>query len=345
MATWYKSGTVNVTNGSTAVVGVGTLWQLNGVTTGDLFTLDGDTFYEIAAVTGETALTLASNYGGTTQTGQTYAIIRNMTNTTNAELAAKVATLVNAWQTRENEFRAWHGGTVSGGPGGDGRYPLTDALGNTQNIACPAKLAANVLSPSLDTLSVDAAYKTLIVDSVNHRVGFGTNAPLMPIDVAVYHNVGYVGNEGSSGNLVGAGIVIRNTCTNWYGEDVPAAHMYFRCDSGISNKAIARISCVKEGGGTSSSLRFATMVSSVMTERMRITEAGRMIIGYSTDNGIDKAQINGSVYATQYKLSDLNTAPASATDSGTKGEIRITATHIYVCIATNTWVRSPLSTW
>lgn len=193
MATWYKSGTVNVTNGSTAVVGVGTLWQLNGVTTGDLFTLDGDTFYEIAAVTGETAITLASNYGGTTQTGQTYAIIRNMTNTTNAELASKVSSLLNSWQTREDEFRAWHGGVANGGPGGDGRYPLTDALGNTQNIACPAKLAANVLSPSLDTLSVDTAYKTLIVDSVNHRVGVGTATPTEKLDVS--------GNAKVSGTL------------------------------------------------------------------------------------------------------------------------------------------------
>ena len=31
--------------------------------------------------------------------------------------------------------------------------------------------------------------------------------------------------------------------------------------------------------------------------------------------------------------------------TGTKGEIRVTATHIYVCTATNTWVRSALATW
>jgi len=40
-----------------------------------------------------------------------------------------------------------------------------------------------------------------------------------------------------------------------------------------------------------------------------------------------------------------STAPASATDTGIKGEIRITATHIYVCVDTNTWVRSELTTW
>ncbi len=41
----------------------------------------------------------------------------------------------------------------------------------------------------------------------------------------------------------------------------------------------------------------------------------------------------------------LDTAPASATATGTLGEVRITATHIYVCTATNTWVRTALTTW
>ncbi len=49
--------------------------------------------------------------------------------------------------------------------------------------------------------------------------------------------------------------------------------------------------------------------------------------------------------ASQYKLNALNTAPASATASGTLGEIRVTDTHIYVCTATNTWVRTALTTW
>jgi len=49
--------------------------------------------------------------------------------------------------------------------------------------------------------------------------------------------------------------------------------------------------------------------------------------------------------ATQFRISALNTAPTSATDTGTLGEVRITATYIYVCTATNTWVRTALATW
>lgn len=38
-------------------------------------------------------------------------------------------------------------------------------------------------------------------------------------------------------------------------------------------------------------------------------------------------------------------APSSATDIGTVGEIRVTSTFIYTCIATNTWVRAAMTTW
>jgi len=38
-------------------------------------------------------------------------------------------------------------------------------------------------------------------------------------------------------------------------------------------------------------------------------------------------------------------APASASSSGTAGDIRFDADFVYVCVATNTWKRSALSTW
>ena len=38
-------------------------------------------------------------------------------------------------------------------------------------------------------------------------------------------------------------------------------------------------------------------------------------------------------------------APASATAEGTAGQIAYDATHIYLCIAADTWVRADLATW
>jgi len=51
------------------------------------------------------------------------------------------------------------------------------------------------------------------------------------------------------------------------------------------------------------------------------------------------------VLATQFKLSALNTAPASASDTGTTGDIRFTSDSLYLCISTNTWVKATLATF
>jgi hypothetical protein len=72
---------------------------------------------------------------------------------------------------------------------------------------------------------------------------------------------------------------------------------------------------------------------------------GNILAGYGGDDGVNKLQVNGSSKATQYRLSALNTAPSSSSDVGTTGEIRVTATYIYICTATNTWVRTALSTF
>lgn len=80
------------------------------------------------------------------------------------------------------------------------------------------------------------------------------------------------------------------------------------------------------------------------TDRATINGNGELLVNTTTSTG-DKANINGAVRATQFKLAALNTAPASSSDTGTTGEIRIVNGFIYVCVATNTWQRSTLSTF
>ena len=52
-----------------------------------------------------------------------------------------------------------------------------------------------------------------------------------------------------------------------------------------------------------------------------------------------------ATFGGQINIAALNTAPANAGDTGTLGEIRYTADYIYVCVATDTWKRSAISTW
>ena len=49
--------------------------------------------------------------------------------------------------------------------------------------------------------------------------------------------------------------------------------------------------------------------------------------------------------AATFSVTAMNTPPASATATGTEGDIRWTAGHVYLCTATNTWVRAALATF
>lgn len=50
---------------------------------------------------------------------------------------------------------------------------------------------------------------------------------------------------------------------------------------------------------------------------------------------------------TSYKVPVVTqlTAPSSASDTGTKGQIAFDGSYIYICSATNTWLRAAVATW
>lgn len=58
-----------------------------------------------------------------------------------------------------------------------------------------------------------------------------------------------------------------------------------------------------------------------------------------------RVELAGAFEATSISLPALHDAPASATATCAVGEIRWTATHVYLCSATDTWVRAALATW
>ncbi len=73
MSTWYKTGTIDVTNGSGAVAGNGTAFVAN-VNVGDALQAPDGRTYEITAIGSDTGLTIAPDYLGATSGAQAYAI-------------------------------------------------------------------------------------------------------------------------------------------------------------------------------------------------------------------------------------------------------------------------------
>lgn len=61
--------------------------------------------------------------------------------------AQQIADFIATWEAWGNsidQLNAWSMGTAAGGPGGDGRYPLTNRAGTVVLIPCPAKIASLV---------------------------------------------------------------------------------------------------------------------------------------------------------------------------------------------------------
>ena len=74
--TWYRAGSVAVTNGSPVVIGTGTSFVGN-VQIGHAQNLPDGRVYEVAAVNSDTQITLGSNYLGPTASGQDYSVQPN----------------------------------------------------------------------------------------------------------------------------------------------------------------------------------------------------------------------------------------------------------------------------
>ena len=116
-----------------------------------------------------------------------------------------------------------------------------------------------------------------------------------------------------------------------------------------SGRYIADGTTGRSTGNNGLYLGYNSMASADGTNNEIVIGAGAIGNGSNTvtigNSSITDNYFKGKVHADQYKLSDLNTAPSSSTDTGVKGEIRVTADAIYICIDTDTWVKTNLITF
>jgi hypothetical protein len=101
---------------------------------------------------------------------------------------------------------------------------------------------------------------------------------------------------------------------------------------------------LKGGGGEEGYLgtegNFSFYFQTNGTERARIDSDGRLLVGTASQSGGSLLQVNDD----RIRIASSKT-PASASDTGTAGEICWDSSYIYVCTATDTWKRAALSTW
>lgn len=68
--------------------------------------------------------------------------------TTPAQLAAQIVDLMTRWNSQQDQLDDWLTGAPTGGPNGDGRYPLTNASGVTGLFLSLPAVIAQVTGPS-----------------------------------------------------------------------------------------------------------------------------------------------------------------------------------------------------
>ncbi len=133
-----------------------------------------------------------------------------------------------------------------------------------------------------------------------------------------------------------------------------AEQVFFEADMVFDTQSFSGISVVRPSLQGGHPLRLDLDPNVVIPSNLSLNgcfimdTAKRLHLGYSDFNQIDRNNLinaNGMIQANSFRVSNLNTAPATSTDTGTTGEIRITGDYIYICVAPNNWKRATLGTW
>jgi hypothetical protein len=186
-------------------------------------------------------------------------------------------------------------------------YPGTGVYSSGANqVAISTNGTSRIVVDASGNVNINSG--TFYVDAANNRVGIGTAVPGRNLTVQ------------DSSTTVAASLVAN-----------PANIAYLLFGDTDSDT---------QGRVQYDNLNDSLQIYTNGNERLRIDSSGRLLVGGSADSGGALFQVNGD----RIRIGTAKT-PASATATGTTGEIAWDANYIYVCTATNTWKRTAISTW
>ena len=164
------------------------------------------------------------------------------------------------------------------------------------------------------------------------NLGIGETSPTNRLHVKGTQNTVYSPNDTLAGGVLA---YFKNASTT------NSTDATIRLEAtGSGNIAAASLSAVHTGDGSSAFTVGTRNAGGSVTECARIDSSGRLLVGTASDSGGALLQVNGD----RIRVATAKT-PASATATGTAGEVCWDANYIYVCTATNTWKRAAIATW
>lgn len=161
---------------------------------------------------------------------------------------------------------------------------------------------------------------------------YGTEKDKNGVSVGTPTGVNSPNSGGTSINLTGYAL----------SSDIPVKADATETATGTDNDKFITPLTLTNNGKSASATKLAT---SRNINGVAFDGTADITIADATKLPLTGGTLTGALKATQFKLSALNTAPSSASDTGELGEIRITNGFIYVCVATDAWQRTALSTW
>ena len=203
-------------------------------------------------------------------------------------------------------------------------------------------------------------------DNTNNRLGLGTTSPANNFDV-VRGTAGAMGRgnfESASFSFNGDAKVgvYTSSATSTHGAGIafaqtnlqansryPGFELQYVYSSTVASNAMRINYTERSSAGavqnyTANVLQaFADGSVIINPTASGVTASAKLLVGRASSTYT--FDVNGSARVTSLFYSALSSTPASATATGTTGEVRIDANYIYVCTGTNTWKRAAIATW
>jgi hypothetical protein len=303
----YREGTLTLTANSDVLVGVGTAFSTN-VSPGDLIICESNQCFEAVSVNDDTHIKVdvASKVSGSFK----YVIVRFVQAVNFRDLTVKIEAFLSDRQTNMAEFTDWQTGTKTGGPNGNGFYPITDRYGTTRLFACPELLsfgytdAQNQATAAKTSATAALASQTAAKTSETNAKTSETNA-----------NTSKTAAAGSATAAAGSATAAATSATNAAGsESTVNASKVAAANSATASATSAAASLASQTAAKTSETNSKT--SETNSKTSETNAAASAAAALASKNAAGTSETNAAGSATAANTSKL-AAATSATNAST----------------------------